>query len=258
VHAIPVHAGIVSDVVQGDNPFAVAAELGFDGVEVVLPHELTDKTLAALGDVQTRWRLEIPSLILGAHNMHGGIADANPVIAARARDDVRTALVWAQELGADTLLVPFFLAADLTDDRAIDRCAAEFRLLCGDAEDAEVTLCFEGSLSAREILSLAAQVDSPAFGCYFDPANLVVAGLDPTTEARTLGPRIRRVHLKDTRERRGDCRLGEGRVDFAACASALAEIGYDGWFVIEGPAADAPDVARDLTFARSMFPALER
>lgn len=258
MHAIAVRAGVVSDVIRGDDPFAVAAGLGFDGVEVVLPYELTDERLVALAGARARSRIAIPSLILGAHNVRGGIADADPVIATRAGDDVRTALEWAPELGVDTLLVPFFLAADLPDDESIERCVAAFQVLCAEAERAAVKLCFEGSISAEKILSLAAQVDSPAFGCYFDPANLVVAGLDPATEALTLGPLIRRVHLKDTLERRGDCRLGEGRVEFTACASALAEIGYDDWLVVEGPEGDAADVARDLRFARSLFPAFER
>jgi sugar phosphate isomerase/epimerase len=66
-------------------------------------------------------------------------------------------------------------------------------------------------------------------------------GLDPPTGARALGTLIRRVHLKDTLERRGDCRLGEGRVDFGACARALAENGYDSWLVLEAPPAP-PDL----------------
>ncbi len=171
---------------------------------------------------------------------------------------MREALSWSRELGADIVLVPFFLAAELEDDDALERCAAAFEALCPSAERAGVTLCFEGSLPSTEIVRLAERSGSSAFGCYFDPANLVVAGLDPASEARALGSLIRRVHLKDTRERRGDCRLGEGRVDFAACARALAEIGYDGWLVLETPAGPPAEVAGDLTFAQSSFPSLRR
>ena len=214
--------------------------------------------LAELVAAKERSGLEVPSLILGGHNVDGGIADAAATVAARAEAEVLAALAWAPALGADVVLVPFFLAADLADLDAIDRCGAAFERLCPAAERADVMLCFEGSLAAAEVFALAERVASPAFGCYFDPANLVVAGLDPAAEAFALGPLIRRVHLKDTRERRGDCHLGEGRVDFAACARALDAIGYDGWLVLETPAGPPDEVGRDLSFARSVFPSLRR
>lgn len=253
-------AGVVEDVLRCDDVFGCAAELGLDGVEVVLaPGDLArPERLAGLVDAKKRWQVEAPSLILGAHNVEGGIADRDRAVAARATDEVVEALRWCRVAGSDVVLVPFFLAAELGDDDALERCAAAFEALCPAAERAGVTLCFEGSLPSTAILELAERSGSRAFGCYFDPANLVVAGLDPATEARALGPLIRRVHLKDTRERRGDCRLGEGRVDFAACADALAAIGYDGWLVLETPPGATAEVAGDLSFARSLFPSLPR
>ena len=117
-----------------------------------------------------------------------------------------------------------------------------------------MTLCFEGSLPADRIASLAARVGSEAFGCYFDLANpLAHKGLDAPTEIRALGELVTRVHVKDTRVRTGDCRPGTGRVDFAECALALSEIGYDGWLTLETPPAPPPLVSRDLSFTRSVF-----
>ena len=251
-------AGVVEDVLRCDDTFRCAAELGLGGVEVVLaPGDLArPERLAELVDAKQRSRVAVPSLILGAHNVEGGIADRDAAVAARARAEVLEALRWAGAFGADAILVPFFLAADLEDDAAVERCADAFAVLCPAAERAGAALCFEGSLPSTAILELAERSGSRAFGCYFDPANLVVAGLDPATEARALGPLIRRVHLKDARERRGDCRLGEGRVDFDACARALAEIGYDGWVVLETPPGEPAEVAGDLNFAQSLFPSL--
>jgi sugar phosphate isomerase/epimerase len=243
-------AGVVSDVLRCEDVFACAAELGLEGVELVVGDEAPARA--------ERSGVEVPALILGRHNVDGGIADGDADVAARASNEVRAAVEWCDEVGADVVLVPFFLAADLTDASAVERCAAAFAALCPVAERAGVTLCFEGSLPAGRILRLAERIGSPAFGCYFDPANLVVAGLDPAAEALELGPLVRRVHLKDTRERRGDCRLGEGRVDFAACARSLDAIAYDGWLVLETPPGPPEHVARDLTFARAAFPSLRR
>ena len=171
---------------------------------------------------------------------------------------MRAAIELAAELGADIVLVPFFLRGELDGEDGLDRCAESFRPLCAEAASAGVTLCYEGTLPAREILRLAERVGSSAFGCYFDLANPLAAGLDPPTELRELGELVRRVHFKESRTLRGDTRPGLGRVDYAECALALAEIGYDGWLVLETPAAPPALVARDLSYARTHFPALEQ
>ena len=150
------------------------------------------------------------------------------------------------------------MRAELVNDADDDRAVAAFQALCPQAAEQGVTLCFEGSLPAQRIASLASRVASDAFGCYFDLANpLAHKGLDSPTEIRALGGLIRRVHVKDTRVRTGDCRPGTGRVDFAECALALSEIGYDGWLTLETPPAPPPLVARDLSYTRSVFEGLE-
>jgi sugar phosphate isomerase/epimerase len=253
-------AGVVADVLLCEDVFACAGALGLEGVELLVGRDALARpgTLAELAATAEGSALEVPSLILSGHNVDGGIADAETGVAARASNDVLAAVECSRELGAEVVLVPFFLAADLIDADAVERCATTFARLCPAAERANVTLCFEGSLAAAQILQLAERIGSPAFGYYFDPANLVVAGLDPAAEALALGPLIRRVHLKDTRERRGDCHLGEGRVDFAACARALDAIVYDGWLVLETPPGPPEEVARDVSFAQSVFPSLRR
>ena len=119
-------------------------------------------------------------------------------------------------------------------------------------------LCIEVSLPADRIAAIAARVGSEAFGCYFDLANPIAhKGLDPEAEIRALGGLIAAVHIKDTRVTTGDCRPGTGRVDFAGCARALAEIGFDGWLTLETPPAPPPLVSRDLSFTRSVFAGLD-
>jgi sugar phosphate isomerase/epimerase len=256
-------AGVVDSTLRrGDESdgavFERAHRVGFAGVEVVLQRDdLRSRRLESLRRAMETTGVEIPSLVLGVHNEDGGIADADPAVAARAADQTRTAIAWAAELGADVVLVPFFLRGELVERADVGRCAAGFAALCPTAAAVGVTLCYEGTLPAEAVLELAHLVDSPAFGCYFDLANPVVSGLDPATEARRLGRLVRRVHFKDARTRRGDCQPGLGRVDYAECARALTQIGYEGWLVLETPPAPPEVVARDLSFARRCFPALE-
>jgi L-ribulose-5-phosphate 3-epimerase len=260
-----VKAAVMNAVIGGRDDaesFARAARIGFSGVEMAVGREDLGagpaRRLERLRRARRDSGLEIPALVLSEHPDVGGIADASPDAADRAQEDVRAAIAWAHELGAEVVLVPFFKHSELTTDADVDRAVAEFRVLCSGAAERGVTLCYEGVLPAQAILSLADRIASDAFGCYFDLANpLAMRGLDVPTEIRSLGGLVRRVHVKDTRVRTGDCRPGTGRIDFAESARALSEIGYDGWLTLEGPPAPPPLVARDLSFTRSVFPELD-
>lgn len=249
--------GVLDSVIGGRDDldaFERARAIGCAGVEVMLlgRHLRGTEKPKALRAAQAATGLEIPSFVLDEHNL-GGISAANPQVAAAAAEDVRVAVAWAKELGVGAVLIPFFVEAELRDDAAFERAAAAFRELCPLAEASGVVIAYEGTLPAAGVRALAERVASPAFGCYFDVANLVVRGLDPPTEIRNLGDLICRVHVKDLRARKNDSRPGLGRVDFPECVAALEEIGYDGWLVLETPAAPPPVVARDVAFTATTF-----
>jgi L-ribulose-5-phosphate 3-epimerase len=233
-----------------------AKRLGFRGVEVVLSRQAPNR-LEGLLRAQREHAVAVPSLVLGEHSDVGGIADAEPAVAAQAHADLERAIDWAAQLRADAILVPFFGRAELRDDTDLERAAVAFRPVCELAAERGVTLCYEGTLPAERINVLAQRIGSRAFGCYFDLANAVVRGMDSATELRALDRLVRRVHFKDTRVATGDCPPGLGRVDFAESARALDEIRYDGWIVLETIPGPAELVARDLAFARSVLPRLE-
>jgi sugar phosphate isomerase/epimerase len=248
--------GVMDAVIPAANDdelFRCAKRLGFDGVEIVLSRHALGR-LESLQQARRDTQLAIPSLVLGEHSELGGIADKDPSIATDASGHVERAIAWAAELDAETILIPFFGRAELQDDADLDRAVAAFRPLCDLARERGVTLCYEGTLSAERIGALGDGIGSNAFGCYFDVANVVVRGMDSATEIRTLGPLVRSVHLKDARVETGDCPPGLGSVDFAECARALDEIGYDRWIVLETPPGPPELVARDLSFARAVVP----
>lgn len=101
----------------------------------------------------------------------------------------------------------------------------------------------------------------PALGLLLDAGHLAFAGGDPLGAIRKHAGRIRHVHAKDIRrpvvdslDRVRESFLdavvkgaftvpGDGSLDFAALAAALAEVGYEGWFVVEAeqdPVANPP------------------
>jgi sugar phosphate isomerase/epimerase len=237
--------------------FGLAERLGFAGVEIGLSRAAPDR-LQSVVTAMRETSCAVPSLVLGEHSDLGGIADADPVVAGDARRDVEHSIDWAAELDASAILVPFFGRAELRNEADLARAADAFRPLCELAAERGIELCYEGTLPAEAIATLADRVGSRAFGCYFDLANVVARGMDTATEILALGPLIRRVHFKDVRIRAGDCPPGLGLVDFPASAQALDDIGYDGWIVLETPPGPPELVARDLSFARSVLLRLRR
>lgn len=235
--------------------FRRAQRLGFQGVELIVRRNRPE-WIEAARRAQAATGLAVPSLVLGEHSDLGGVADADGVVAEAAARDVRRALEWATELGADALLIPFFGRAELRGEADLRRAADALRPLCEVAAERGVSLLYEGTLPADGVRELAALVGSPAFGCYFDTANAAVRGLDGATELRALGALVRRLHVKDARVKVNDCPPGLGVVDFRACADALDEIGYEGWVVLETPPGPQELVARDLSFVRTVVAGL--
>ena len=89
---------------------------------------------------------------------------------------------------------------------------------------------------------------SDALGIYLDVGNATRGGMDPAAEIRTADDLATLVHVKDWDPAGGGGRyLGAGAVDFPSSFTALREIGYDGYLVVElPPYPDDPDgSARD-------------
>jgi len=267
--------GIVEYMIKGPDDlatFRTAQRLGLDGVEVQLfRHELLSdqaERLHRLQEARADTGVEVCSLALPNHSWECGLGMADPALVQQAIDEVRHCIDWAATLGAGAILIPFFGATEILSADDMARAAAGLRAVCPHALERRVMLCVETTLAAPELKVLAEAVNSTAFGCYFDIANMIWLGLDPATELRRLGPLVGRVHVKDTRITPSDCTIGLGRVDWASTTQALQEIHYDGWVVGEysvfrdgaratpRPPRQPEAVARDLSFTRSHLPGL--
>lgn len=251
--------GIMDHVIDAKNEqetFQQAKELGLAGIEVGLRRaDLRDPNqarLARITQAQAATGLAVPSLVLGEHN-HGGIGSADPAVVNAACEDIRQAIEWAAELGAQVILLPFFGPAELKSDQDRQRTAQAFRELCAVAAPRGVALCYEGMLPAEDIRHMAEQVNSPAFGCYFDLANAAWLGFDPAEEIRSLGPLVKQVHMKEWGEGKHEPHPGEGQVNYTASAEALREIGYNGWLILETPSGTPDSVAQDIAFTKRYF-----
>jgi len=246
---------------RGDDQssFANAKRLGLAGVEIFIDRKSLREGLASpklknLKQAAASAGLDIPSLCLSEHN-NGGLGSPDPAVVDAAKEDLRNAIAWSAELGAATILIPFFFKGDLPSQEHFDRAVNAFQELCPIAASKGVTLCYEGTFPASRIREMAQRVNHKAFACYFDLANVVWRGMDTATEIRALGKLIRQVHIKETRVAPGDVQPGLGRVNYSEANKALTDIAYDRWMILETPG--FPTNSRDIAFARAQFPALK-
>ena len=106
------------------------------------------------------------------------------------------------------------------------------REACPAAEDMGLKIALENhaDFTVRELASILARVNSPAFGFTLDTANLAFDLDEPLRLARIMAPHTLTTHFKNYRIVRTaaglaleNCALGDGEIDVVAIAEMLAE-----------------------------------
>ncbi len=123
----------------------------------------------------------------------------------------------------------------------------------------DVDIAFEtGQESAATLLEVLDELDRPAVGVNFDPANMILYGVgDPVEAIECLLPRVAQVHVKDAigTERPGtwgrEVPAGHGAVDWAALFNAAVRIEPPVNFIIERECGD--ERMDDIAAARSLI-----
>ena len=152
---------------------------------------------------------------------------------------VRAAAITA-ELGVRFLTMHAgFIESD--DAAQLRRLRDRLVSLADEAARRGITLLMEtGQETAECLRELLEDLNHPALGVNFDPANMILYGKgDPVAAVRTLGPWIRHVHVKDAIRTKqpgtwgSEVPWGEGEVGTTAFLDALKEVGFVGVLAIE-------------------------
>ena len=102
--------------------------------------------------------------------------------------------------------------------------------------------------SPVEFVDFLDGIGNPSVGAYFDVGNVLNHQQWPPHWIELLGPRLRRVHIKDFKLAVGNlsgfCDLLEGDVPFAPTMAALRGIGYGGTLTAEMGPPDSTLLAR--------------
>jgi len=135
---------------------------------------------------------------------------------------------------------------DHSDNDYIAKFYERIGLLADAAARKNVMLLMEtGQEAAEELRDLLEELNHPAVGVNFDPANMILYDKgDPIEAIQVLGDWIKHIHIKDAirTEKPGTWGMevpwGSGQVAPERFLGALKEIGFDGALAIEREAGD--------------------
>jgi L-ribulose-5-phosphate 3-epimerase len=220
--------------------FQLAKEVGFEGVEA--PPVAEESAANAMRAAAEKAGLPIHSVIYGG--WEAPLSSPDPAIVQKGLESARKAMQSAKWLGADDiLLVPAIVNAQTRYKDAYARSQKQVRALIPTAEKLGVMILIEEVwnnflLSPLEFARYIDEFRHPLVQAYFDVGNVVVFGW-PEDWIRTLGKRIKKVHLKDfKRSTRQFVALREGDVDWPEVRRAFAEVGFTGFMNTELPGGD--------------------
>jgi L-ribulose-5-phosphate 3-epimerase len=228
--------------------FELAAEAGFQGIEIGLAQQGFFSFEGPAGDVQEVAALARKTGVAISGMLAGPMWQFPPTandaaVREQAKRMVRRSIEVAADLGVDTLLlVPGKVEADVPYGVAWERAQQFIRDLLPDCERHRVTLAVENVwnkmlYTPMEMKLFIDQIGHPLVGAYFDAGNHVPFTW-PEHWPPVLGERIKRVHVKGFNSKAGYSftgfvRLLDGDIDWKQVMDALRGIGYDGWVTIE-------------------------
>ena len=267
----PLHRlGVCSWSLQPTSPADLAHKLSKVGARACQLHldPLRDGSWDASATLEALWGAGI-SVLSGMMTPHG--EDYSTLDTIRTSGGLRPSAHWATNLEiakgdarvARSLglgLVTFhagFLPHDPRDpERAV--LLERLRQVVDVFADQGVRLAFEtGQETADTLLHALADLQRPAAGVNFDPANMLLYGMGEPVEAlRKLAPHVRQVHIKDARRTKvagtwgEEVPVGTGEVDWKAFFGVIAERKLSVDLMIEREA--GTDRCGDIALARKL------
>lgn len=213
-----------------ENEFAIAREIGFDCMELLVKHDSCKTNPLWIGH-----GLNETARLCGENNL--------PISSVHGFYDksftypitLQKLIVGACFLRAKTILISFFNQNAFKNDN--DKMSARRQLspVLELYKIIEIRLGIETEMSAPELLEFIRSFNYPNIGVYYDIGNMASMGVNVAEEIRLLGDKICGVHVKDRLASGGKTvPLGEGCADFEAAFASLRDVGYKGPFIIQG------------------------
>jgi len=236
--------GMIKEELSLTDKFKLARELGFDGVELNSP---VDITLSELLKAKSASGIELPTVVNKDH-WSSPLSDPDPAVRQKCIESVAKSLQEVKELGGDTVLVvPGVVNEKVSYEQAYITAQHAIRELIPYAEKTGMQIALENVwnnflLSPVEAKRFIDEINHPLVGWYFDIGNVLRYGW-PEHWIRTLNSRIMKLHIKEfSRELMNNKGLWEGfKVDllqgdnnWPVVMKAVSEINHQGgWLTAE-------------------------
>jgi hexulose-6-phosphate isomerase len=241
---------ICSVIFPGDLPlpekFRQARNSGFDGIEIRLGQEIAMDSSAddikRIRDAARQADIRIASVWASQPESQNPLNSRDAAVRARHMETLHRAIDIAAGLDCGAiLLVPGGLGGRRMNIGYLETwelISAELHKIIPYAAEKKVILTPEevGNkflTSPRDLRDFIDQFHSPYLQAHFDVGNIVQFGF-PVDWILTLGPRIKRLHVKDYKfGGRGEAgayvNLGDGDIDWSGVMAALVKVGYSGF-----------------------------
>jgi len=241
--------------------FQTAAKMEIGAVEVdVGQGDLAPRNFTLTGRRDFKHTLRACGLELAAVGARLDRPMTDPAFVQEAIDRTCEIVELAADLGTRVIVANLGPIATLPEDAPARAVELEALTAIGHhAENYERLLALHAATApAQKLRELMESISPESFRVCLDPAGCVMHGFDPITSARELAEFVAHVYLRDA-IRTGDgtprlARLGEGAVPFAEFFASMAEIGYEGYFIINYRGSKHP--ADDIAHAKRYLEAL--
>jgi L-ribulose-5-phosphate 3-epimerase len=238
----------------------IAARLGVQGLQVNALGEFAPTYLGETGRRELRNMLRSYALSLTALQcpLRRGLdlaEDLQPRI-----DYIRQVMALAFEMGPRVVVIPL---PKLPTEEEVNRAQLLRESLAdlgryGDRIGTLVALEI-GLDPPEKVLEYLQSFDLGSLKINYDPANLVVNGIDPIAGLLTLNKEIVHFHARDARrstisQGAEEVALGAGDIDWLKLVATLASIEYHGWLTLERHGGDSrlKDITNGVAFLKRM------
>lgn len=210
--------------------FRMAAELGYDGVEVMVNHDRRSQTVESVRELAQQYSMPIRSVHVPCLMVTQHVWGWNP------EAKLRRSVEMADAVGAEVVVVhpPF---------RWQRQYAAGFVELVDELQSADGPVVTVENMYTVPTLGRKvdpyAHTEDPSLGVFpaltLDTSHAAAAREDVLELYASMRGRVRHVHLSDSTGTRGDEHLppGSGTLPLDEFAAALGRDGFDGHIVLE-------------------------
>ena len=233
---------------------ALAAKIGFAGVEVSLGREPVDNKLPLdNAEIQEKYLAAAAQNRISVAGTCLDILHRNYLKSDKLGEKwIASGIPITKKLNAKVMLLPFFGNGALKTRAEMDYVGDVLKDLGREAEKAGVILGLEDTISAEDNVRIMERAASKAVLVYYDVGNSTNGKFDIVKEIRWLGKdRICQMHLKDNPHY-----LGEGTIDFRQVLQAMEDVGFSGFANLEtsSPSQSVEsDMRRNLGYIRGLM-----